>query len=244
MNLRPLALILLLLPALARADWFSANLGLASDYQFRGLDQTNGVAAQGGLDYVHGSGLYAGAWDTQNRSAGGGELDLYGGYTRPLQLFGLLNATLDAGVTGYVYSGERPALLGGGSQDFVEGYAGLSAGPASFKASFAPDYAGRGAPGWYLEGALRYPLFWDLKLRATLGYGGGEGVQRQTAPLSADGRGHTYLSYALRLSRDLPWWSLNAWAEVTGTDLHLGGSLPRGGEQPFFLVGLHREFDL
>jgi uncharacterized protein (TIGR02001 family) len=233
-----LLLPLLLLPALARADWFSANLGLASDYQFRGLDQTNGLAAQGGLDYVHRSGLYAGAWATRNRSAGGGEFDLYGGYTRPLHLFGLLNATLDAGFSGYVYTGDRPAALGGGSQDFAEAYAGLSAGPASFKASFAPDYAGRGAPGWYLEGALRYPLPWDLKLRATLGYGGGAGVQRQTAPLSADGRGHPYLSYALRLSRELPWWSLDAWGEVAGTDLHLES------DQPVFLVGLRRYFDL
>jgi uncharacterized protein (TIGR02001 family) len=244
MNLRLPALLLLLLPALARADWFSANLGLASDYQFRGLDQTNGIAPQGGLDYVHGSGLYAGAWATRNRSAGGGEFDLYGGYTRPLHLFGLLTATLDAGVTGYVYSGDRPAVLGGGSQDFAEVYAGLSAGPASFKASFAPDYAGRGAPGWYLEGVVRYPLFWDLKLRATLGYGGGAGVQRQTAPLSADGRGHTYLSYALRLSRDLPWWSLNAWAELAGTDLRLADSAMGGSDQPKFLVGLRRDFDL
>jgi uncharacterized protein (TIGR02001 family) len=236
---RPLSAVLMLLAAgAARADWFTANLGLASRYQFRGLDQTNGVAPQGGIDYAHDSGLYAGAWATRNRSAGGGELDLYGGYSRPLHLFGLLNATLDAGVAGYVYSGARPAVLGGGSQDFAEVYAGLAAGPASFKASIAPDYAGRGAPGWYLEGALRYPLPWDLKLRATLGYGGGEGVQRQTAPLSADGRGHAYLSYALRLSRDLPWWSLNAWGEVAGTDLRLGSG------QPLFLVGLRRYFDL
>lgn len=239
-----LFLLLALLPALARADWLTANAGLASSYLFRGLDQNNGPALQGGLDYVHASGLYAGGWASNNRSAGGGELDLYGGYSRPLHLFGLLSASLDAGVSGYLYTGERPAALGGGSQDFAEAYAGLALGPASFKASFAPDYAGRGAPGWYLEGALRYPLPWDLKLRASLGYGGGGGVRRQTAPLSADGRGHAYLSYALRLSRGLPWWSLDAWAEVAGTDLHLANSAMGGSDQPRFLVGLRRDFDL
>ena len=237
-------LLLLLVCNPARADWFSGNLGLASGYLFRGLEQTDGLAPQGGLDYVHASGLYAGGWATRNRSVGGGEFDLYGGYTRPLELFGLLQATLDAGVTGYVYTGERAATLGGGSQDFAEVYAGLSAGPAAFKAGFAPDYAGRGAPGWYLQGMIRYPLLWDFKLRATLGYGCGAGVQRQTAPLSADGHGHAYLDYALRLSRDLPWWGLNAWAEVAGTDLHLANSAMGGSDQPKFLAGLSKDFDL
>lgn len=242
---RPLsALVLLLAAGAARADWFTGNLGLASDYQFRGLDQTNGLAALGGLDYVHDSGLYAGGWATRNRSAGGGEFDLYGGYTRPLHLFGLLNATLDAGAAGYVYTGERPPQYGGGSQDFAEIYAGLAAGPALFKASFAPDYAGRGAPGWYLQGAIRYPLPWGLKLRATLGYGLGEGVRRQTQTLTADGRGHTYLDYALRLSHGLPWWDLTAWAEVAGTDLHLSDAAQGGSDQPKFLVGLRKDFDL
>jgi len=238
-----LPLLLLALSAPVRADWFSGNLGLASDYLFRGLDQTNGPAVQGGLDYIHHSGLYAGGWASNNRSAGGGEFDLYGGYTRPLHLFGLLNATLDAGVTGYVYSGERGPPLGGGSQDFAEVYGGLAAGPVAFKASFAPDYAGRGAPGWYLQGLLRYPLPWDFRLRASLGYGLGAGVQRQTAPLSADGRGHAYLDYALRLSRGLPWWGLESWAEVAGTDLHLADGAQGGAGQPRFLAGLRKDFD-
>jgi len=117
---RLLAGTLLLVCGAARADWFSGNAGVVSDTLFRGLDQTNGPALQGGLDYVHHSGLYGGAWLTNNRSAGsGGEADLYGGYTRQLPLFGVLSATLDAGVAGYVYSGERQASLGGGNQDFA-----------------------------------------------------------------------------------------------------------------------------
>ena len=65
-----LLLPLLLLPLAAQADWFTGNLGLASDYSFRGLDQTNGLAAQGGLDYVHHSGLYAGAAVLRGPAAG------------------------------------------------------------------------------------------------------------------------------------------------------------------------------
>ncbi|MDB5978727.1 MAG: hypothetical protein JWR07_5487 [Nevskia sp.] len=226
----------------ARADWFSGNAGVVSDYVFRGLDQTNGPALQGGLDYVHHSGLYGGAWLTNNRSAGSGEADLYGGYTRQLPLFGVLSATLDAGVAGYVYTGERQAALGGPKQDFAEVYGGLGVGPASFKASFAPDYAGRGAPGWYLQGTLKYPLPAGFKLRAVLGYGGGAGVQRQTAPLTVDGVGHSYLDYGLRLSRPLP-YDLTAWIEVAGTDLRLADHAQGGANQPKFLLGLRKDFD-
>ena len=240
---RLLAGALLLACGAARADWFSGNAGLASDYLFRGLDQTNGPALQGGLDYVHHSGLYGGGWLTNNRSAGsGGEIDLYSGYTRQLPLFGVLSATLDAGVAGYAYSGERQAALGGGNQDFAELYGGLSLGPASFKASFAPDYAGRGAPGWYLQGTLKYPLPAGFRLKAALGYGGGAGVERQTAPLTVDGVGHSYLDYSLRLSRPLP-YDLTAWIEVAGTDLHLADSAQGGGDQPKFLLGLSKDFD-
>jgi uncharacterized protein (TIGR02001 family) len=42
---------------------FTVNVSLASQYVFRGLSQTNGYPAlQGGLDYSHVSGLYAGIW--------------------------------------------------------------------------------------------------------------------------------------------------------------------------------------
>lgn len=41
----------------------SGNVGVVSQYVFRGLSQTNGKpAVQGGLDYTHASGLYAGTW--------------------------------------------------------------------------------------------------------------------------------------------------------------------------------------
>ena len=42
---------------------FTVNVSLANQYIFRGLAQTNGdPALQGGMDYSHASGLYAGIW--------------------------------------------------------------------------------------------------------------------------------------------------------------------------------------
>jgi uncharacterized protein (TIGR02001 family) len=45
------------------AHAFSANVGIASQYVYRGLTQTDGrPAMQGGLDYSHAGGFYVGTW--------------------------------------------------------------------------------------------------------------------------------------------------------------------------------------
>ena len=51
-------------PAAAPAEHtFTGNMSLVSQYIVRGLSQTNGdPALQGGVDYSHASGLYAGTW--------------------------------------------------------------------------------------------------------------------------------------------------------------------------------------
>jgi uncharacterized protein (TIGR02001 family) len=50
-------------PAAAPASPVTANVGLVSDYVWRGISQTSHAPAiQGGFDYAHSSGLYAGVW--------------------------------------------------------------------------------------------------------------------------------------------------------------------------------------
>jgi uncharacterized protein (TIGR02001 family) len=42
---------------------FTSNVGVVSDYLYRGISQTNAQPAiQGGFDYAHSSGFYAGVW--------------------------------------------------------------------------------------------------------------------------------------------------------------------------------------
>ena len=42
---------------------FTANVGFTTDYIFRGISQNVGEpAVQGGIDYSHSSGFYAGVW--------------------------------------------------------------------------------------------------------------------------------------------------------------------------------------
>lgn len=61
----------------------SGNIGGTSNYLWRGVTQTNdSVAIQGGIDYSHDSGFYAGTW-ASNVDFGDDtsyELDLYAGY--------------------------------------------------------------------------------------------------------------------------------------------------------------------
>lgn len=78
-------------PAAAPASphTFTGNVGLASEYLYRGIAQTRGKPAlQGGFDYAHASGLYVGIWgsnitwigDAVAGASAGIELDVYGGY--------------------------------------------------------------------------------------------------------------------------------------------------------------------
>ncbi|WP_263771732.1 TorF family putative porin [Propionivibrio soli] len=91
----------------------TGNIGLVSSYRFRGIDQTYGKPAiQGGVDYAHSSGLYAGNWNS-NVSSGAGfpdgnlEMDFYGGYKTSLGDFGL-----DVGAIYYYYPGSEGRSLG------------------------------------------------------------------------------------------------------------------------------------
>jgi len=77
-------------PAEAKPDYtLTGNVGIYSQYVFRGLTQTDRKPAfQGGFDYAHASGFYAGTWGANIRwlhDAGvcahgcSLEWDLYGG---------------------------------------------------------------------------------------------------------------------------------------------------------------------
>jgi uncharacterized protein (TIGR02001 family) len=129
----------------------SGSAAIASDYRFRGVSQTDEqLAVQGGITIAHDSGFYVGTWASNLAGWGtfGGanmELDLIGGYKAKLAD----NATLDVGLTWYVYPG------GADRTDFAEPYAKLTgtAGPATLTAgvAYAPKQQALGR--WYDGGA-------------------------------------------------------------------------------------------
>ncbi len=114
-------------PSLATAGEdlpISANITMTSDYLFRGLSQTdNKPALQGGFDYEHASGFYAGVWGSNVSWVGDAdsslEIDGYFGYTNELSN----GLGYDVGFIHYDYPGEGNTAA---SADADEIYLGMS----------------------------------------------------------------------------------------------------------------------
>jgi uncharacterized protein (TIGR02001 family) len=118
----------------------SANVGLFSDYRFRGISQTGKKPAiQGGFDLTHESGLYIGTWasniswlsDTDSRISAPIEWDLYGGYRGEI----VKGVTFDVGGLQYYYPGTYPD--GFVRPHTFELYGRLGYGPFTLKYSHA-----------------------------------------------------------------------------------------------------------
>ncbi len=102
--------------AAASPHTFTPNVGVVTDYLFRGVSQTHGAAAlQGGVDYAHASGLYAGVWAStitwvkDAYSKGSTEIDVYGGYKNS---FAGGDWNYDLGLIAYTYPGKGAAIPG------------------------------------------------------------------------------------------------------------------------------------
>jgi uncharacterized protein (TIGR02001 family) len=125
---------------------FTGNVGLFSQYIFRGLTQTNAKPAiQGGFDYSHESGFYAGVWASNITwisdgyapgSSYGGEFDTYLGWK-----FALPNDFgVDVGFLRYNYPGRAPTggfVTGTNKADTNEIYAAGSWKWLSLKYSYS-----------------------------------------------------------------------------------------------------------
>ncbi len=113
----------------------SYNVGVVTDYRYRGISQTRlKPALQGGADFAHSSGFYLGTWASTIKcikDAGGdapAELDLYGGYK-----FNAGPVGMDVGVLRYQYIGHDLPV----SPNTTEVYVGGTVGPATLKYSHA-----------------------------------------------------------------------------------------------------------
>ncbi len=140
-------------PAKPEPDWTgTANIGLYSQYVFRGLTQTNEKpAVQGGFDLAHKSGFYVGTWasnvnwisDITPSVSASMEWDFYGGYKGSLPAdFGY-----DLGALYYYYPGNYTAAPNGYTKpDTTELYAALSWKFLSLKYSYSVNGKTFGVP--------------------------------------------------------------------------------------------------
>ncbi len=186
-----------LLPTVAQAQEASPltfNIGVVSDYRYRGISQTRlKPAVQGGADYAASNGLYVGFWATNIKwieDFGGDakvEIDLYGGKKGEITK----DLTYDVGVLHYQY----PSNKFNPNANTTEVYGALTMGPVTAKYSHAltntfgnPDSKGSS----YLDLTANFDLGDGLTLTPHIGY------QKITGPVSKDA---TYTDYTLTLSK-------------------------------------------
>jgi len=149
----------------------TGNAGVFSDYQFRGISQTDKKPAfQGGFDIGHASGFYVGNWnsnvDSSLYNGANIEMDFYGGFKYPAG-----PVTLDGGVYYYYY----PASGAGGTFkiDNTELYIGAGYETYSLKYSYAvSDFFGvnDSKGSWYLDASGTYDLGNGFGVVGHLGY--------------------------------------------------------------------------
>ena len=166
------------MPLMASAQ-LSGNLGLASNYKYRGQDQdtskTRAVkpALQGGFDYAFGeSGWYVGNWNSSVHWLPGNsiEMDLYGGYK-----FKAGALDWDLGALTYLYPGNTTG-------NTTELYAATTWGPltAKYSHTVSKDYfgwagakAGSGLKGTntgYLAFSVAQEVAPSVTLKASVGF--------------------------------------------------------------------------
>jgi uncharacterized protein (TIGR02001 family) len=164
----------------------SYNVGLVTDYRYRGVSQSfRSPALQGGADYSHASGFYLGAWASTIKLAGNGvEVDLYGGYKFEVAK----DVTLDVGLLQYWYPGDSVF-------NTLEVYAGATYKWISAKYSISLGDKTFGFPGsrgsGYLDLTATVPIQDGLNLIAHLG--------NQTIKKTA---GASYTDYKLGVTYD------------------------------------------
>jgi len=161
------------LPATSQAGSspFSANVTLTTDYLYRGLSQTDSdPAIQGGFDYTHSSGFFAGLWASNVDFATARprdeprdlEIDYYVGYNRELGS----NWSAQATLIRYTYPGADSGFHYDYNELLVDAtFRGL----VTAGLGYTNDIFGSDASAVTYELTGRYPLAQHFDLQAGVG---------------------------------------------------------------------------
>ena len=150
---------------------FSANVGLVSEYSFRGLAQSDEhMAVQGGFDYSHDSGFYAGVWgsnvDFNDGDEAQVELDAYAGVSGEFDN----GIAWDLGAIYYMYPGANSNL----DYDYIEAAGSLGYDFGLFSLSgavnYSPDFFAGSGDALYTAAYVDVPLPYDFTLGGHVGY--------------------------------------------------------------------------
>jgi len=195
------------LPATSFADT-SFNVGVVTDYRYRGISQTRlKPALQGGVDFSAGA-FYVGAWASTIKwikdfgGDAGVEIDLYGGYKGEITK----ELSYDIGVLTYQYPSNKLSP----SANTTELYGALTYGPATLKYSHSvtntfanPDSKN----SYYLDASATFDVS-GFSVTPHLGY------QKIKGPFSGVG---SYTDYSVTVAKEVA-KGLTVSLALVGTD--------------------------
>ena len=206
----------------------AANVGIVSNYIFRGITQTvDKPALQGGLDYAHASGFYAGIWGSNvswiigSGATGdaGLELDTYAGFKNSFAE----DFSYDVGFIRYNYPGSYtpPATYAKADTDEIYGAIGYKWITAKYSYALGQFLTVPGASGTsYLEVNASYPV---SDTGVTVGAHYGKQTYKGTFAdnLAAAGNTATYSDYKLSVTKDFSGYVVGL--VYSNTDARKGG---------------------
>lgn len=213
----------------------SANVGLVSNYVYRGITQTVGKPAlQGGFDYARTSGLYAGIWGsnvswiTGSGSTGTAslELDTYAGFKGSFAG----DFSFDAGFVRYNYLGDYVPPAGYVKADTSEiygaiGYQWITAKYSYSLGDFLTVPKAKGTS--YLEINASYTIA-DSGVTLGAHYGKQSYKGSAASALVAGGFDPSYTDYKLNVAKDFSGYVLGL--AYTNTNAKSGGYYTYSGK--------------
>lgn len=167
----------------------TAHVGVFSEYVFRGITANGGAAVQGGIDYIHDSGLLAGVWATNANNFGGSEFDIYAGYLHKFSD----TLMVDVGALYYILTEDKEISPERRDLDTLEWFATVFYGPLKAQAYYSHDYVATRAEGYYYTATYTHAVNDTISIAAQAGYTHGNGPELLY--------GDEYVDYSLVLSK-------------------------------------------
>lgn len=239
-------------PSIPEVHELSMNMGIVSQYVYRGLAQSNGnPAIQGGIDYVYKGAFYVGTWlssssyynDLMTGASSSLEVDGYVGYKG--KFAGDWN--YDVGVLHYDFPGTYPAASLAAAKlvkpNSNEVYASLGYRRLSVKYSRATSDL-FGIPGssgsYYLEANGDIPL-WNSGLVLALHAG-----RQAFSGMSPDGTSNdslfSYTDYRIGISKDIARYIISLAATTSNAGPLYVNLYGRNVGAGHIVVSVYREF--
>ena len=172
----------------------SGNVGVFSEYGFRGVAAEGGAAVQGGIDYAADNGIVGGLWASNTALFGGSEVDLYAGYLHHFSD----KIALDVFALYYVLPEDRenpPFAPANEDLDTLEFGSNLYVGPVKAQFYYSPDFVATRKPSYYHSLAYTHSITDTIAITAQAGYTHGKGAELAF--------GDRYIDYSLAVSKTI-----------------------------------------